>query len=187
MSNYPDWVNQFKQKGTTIKKVGNSFYLYKSTSKRVPGKKYPQPIQTFIGTITPEGVVPSKVRKISTERVRVYEYGFSYALKELLPEKLVKDIKNNEKGNFAFLNIVRHFSHNSYLLRNKVIPSMEELHMSLSAQIKKYERLSGVKIKELLSLSDLYLVETKECDMLSEISSETAIMMKSLGVELYEL
>ncbi|MDR1135792.1 MAG: hypothetical protein LBL49_06395 [Clostridiales Family XIII bacterium] len=41
MSNYPDWVNAFKVKGTSVKKVGNEYYLYKSTSKRVPGKKYP--------------------------------------------------------------------------------------------------------------------------------------------------
>jgi len=78
MSRYPEWINQFKEKGTSIKKVGNSFYLYQSTSKRVPGKKYPQPVQKFLGTITPSGLVLSKVRKISTEKVNIYEYGFSY-------------------------------------------------------------------------------------------------------------
>ena len=37
MSKYPDWVNAFKEKGTSIKKVGNEYYLYRATSKRVPG------------------------------------------------------------------------------------------------------------------------------------------------------
>ena len=68
MSNYPDWVNAFKEKGTSIKKVGNEYYLYRSTSKRVPGKKYPQPVETYIGTITREGVIQTKIRKISTDR-----------------------------------------------------------------------------------------------------------------------
>ena len=40
MSNYPDWVNAFKEKGTSVKKVGNEYYLYRTTSKRVPGKKW---------------------------------------------------------------------------------------------------------------------------------------------------
>jgi hypothetical protein len=35
MSNYPDWVNAFKEKGTSVKKVGNEFYLYHATSKRI--------------------------------------------------------------------------------------------------------------------------------------------------------
>jgi len=85
MSAYPDWVNQYKQKGTAIKKVGNSYYLYKATSKRVPGKKYPQPLHSYIGTITQDGVIITTIRKISTESVRVYEYGFSYTLSKLIP------------------------------------------------------------------------------------------------------
>ena len=46
---YPEWVQQQRIKGTTVKKVGNTYYLYKRTSKRVPGKKYPQPVDTYIG------------------------------------------------------------------------------------------------------------------------------------------
>ncbi|SDB58912.1 hypothetical protein [Butyrivibrio sp. INlla16] len=38
---YPEWVQAQRVKGTTIKKKGDSYYLYKRTSKRVPGKKYP--------------------------------------------------------------------------------------------------------------------------------------------------
>jgi len=38
MANYPEWVKKFRRKGTAIKKVGNSYYLYKHTSKCVPGK-----------------------------------------------------------------------------------------------------------------------------------------------------
>lgn len=52
---YPEWVQKHRVKGTTVKKKGDSYYLYKRTSRRVKGKKYPQPVDTYIGIITPEG------------------------------------------------------------------------------------------------------------------------------------
>ncbi|MCL0201882.1 DUF2452 domain-containing protein [Klebsiella pneumoniae] len=56
---YPDWVQEQRTRGTTVKKKGDTYYLYKRTSRRVPGKKYPQPVDTYIGIITPEGVIKS--------------------------------------------------------------------------------------------------------------------------------
>jgi hypothetical protein len=187
MSNYPDWVNAHKTKGTSVKKVGESYYLYAATSKRVEGKKYPQPVQKFIGTITPDGVIKSNVRKVSTERVRVFEYGFSFALSRLLPEKLSDDIRDPEKKRYAFLNIVKNFSPASYLLRDILVPSPEELHMSLCARIKRFERLTGVTIVDLLPLKGLYLVETKETDMLSVATPEIAEIFLRIGVKHYDL
>ena len=61
---YPEWVQKHRRKGTTIKKVGNNYYLYKHSSKRVPGKKYPVPVDTYIGRITQEGVVKSEIKKV---------------------------------------------------------------------------------------------------------------------------
>ncbi len=80
---YPEWVQEHRTKGTTVKKVGNTYYLYKRTSKRVPGKKYPQPVDTYIGIITPDGVVEKKKTLISTTDIVVKEYGFSRAIQEL--------------------------------------------------------------------------------------------------------
>jgi hypothetical protein len=184
MSNYPDWVNAFKEKGTSVKKVGNEYYLYRSTSKRVPGKKYPQPVQEYIGTITKEGVVQSHVRKISTDRVRVYEYGMSYALESLLPESFLINSHDRETLRLAFLHIVKHVSPGSYLLRGTDLPALSELHVNLNLQLKRYERLAKISIEELRPLSGLYLVETKECDMLSEITPEMQKQFKKLRVEI---
>ena len=184
MSNYPDWVNAFKVKGTSIKKVGNEYYLYHSTSKRIPGKKYPQPIQEYIGTITKEGVVRTNVRKISTDRIRVYEYGMSYALQSLLPEAFLINSHNKDTLHFAFLYIVKHVSPRSYLLRGIELPSLSDLHINLNVQFKRYERLAGIVIEDLRPLSELYLVETRECDILSEVSSEMYEMFARLGVEI---
>lgn len=92
---YPDWVQAHKVRGTTIKKVGKNYYLYKHTSKRVPGKKYPQPVDTYIGVITPEGVMQSKKKKLSLIEVEVWEYGFSKALWLLCPENWKKPLGND--------------------------------------------------------------------------------------------
>jgi hypothetical protein len=184
MSNYPDWVNSFKEKGTSVKKIGNEFYLYRSTSKRVPGKKYPQPVQEYIGTITKEGVVKSAVRKVSTDRVRVYEYGMSYTLQKLLPESFLINAHDKETLRLAFLHIVKYFSPRSYLLRGVELPTLSELHINLNIQIKRYERLSGISIEDIKPLSDIYLVETKECDMISEVTSEMREILSRPGVEI---
>jgi hypothetical protein len=184
MSNYPDWVIAFREKGTSIKKVGNEYYLYRSTSKRVPGKKYPQPVEEYIGAITREGVVRTKTRKISTDSVKVYEYGMSYALQSMLPEAFLINKHDKETLRYAFLHIVKHVSPRSYLLRNTELPTLSELHINLPLQLKRYERLTGIKIEGLRPLSELYLVETRECDMLSEVTPEMQEIYAGLGVKI---
>jgi hypothetical protein len=184
ISNYPDWVNAFKEKGTSIKKVGNKYYLYRATSRRAPGKKYPQPVEEYIGAITRDGVNRTKVRKISTDRVRVYEYGMSRALESLLPEAFLINSHDRETLRFAFLHIVKRVSPRSYLLRGVELPELSELHVNLNMQIKRYERLAGVSMEDLRPLSELCLVETRECDMLSEVTPEMEEIFARLGVNI---
>ena len=81
---YPEWVQVYRTRGNTVKKKGDSYYLYKRTSKRIPGKKYPQPVDTYIGVITPEGVVESDRKQIDVTDISVREFGFS---RVILPEK----------------------------------------------------------------------------------------------------
>lgn len=187
MSNYPDWVNAFKEKGTAVKKVGNEYYLYRATSRRVQGKKYPQPMHEYIGTITKGGVVKTTVKKISTDRVRVYEYGMSYAMQTLLPDAFLINNHDRETLRMAFLHIVKSVSPKSYLLRDAELAPLDDLHINLSMQTQRYERMAGVSIEELRPLSELYLVETRECEMLSEVTDEMRGLLARLGVELDEV
>lgn len=187
MSKYPDWVNAFKIKGTSVKKVGNEYYLYRTTSKRIPGKKYPQPIQDYIGIITRNGVIETHVKKISTDRVKVYEYGMSFVLQSLLPEAFLINSHDRQTLYFAFLHIVKHVSPKSYLLRNMELPSLSYLHINLNVQLKRYERLTGISIEDLRPLSEVYLIETKECDMLSEVTPEIDEILTRLGVNIYAI
>ena len=54
---YPDWVEKEHVKGTSIKQIGDNYYLYECTSKNVRGKSYPVSIQRYIGKITQEGLI----------------------------------------------------------------------------------------------------------------------------------
>ena len=38
---YPDWVQEQRTRGTTVKKKGDTYYLYKRTSRRVPERNTP--------------------------------------------------------------------------------------------------------------------------------------------------
>lgn len=58
---FPEWVEKQKRPGTTIKAIGNNYYLYFATSARQPGKKYPVAKQVYIGKITENGIVSDRV------------------------------------------------------------------------------------------------------------------------------
>ena len=184
MARYPEWINPYRKRGTTVKKVGHSYYLYKTKSVRVPGKKNPQPQSEYIGTITESGVITSTVKKLQTDIVRVYEYGFSHTLKQLILEKILQKEKKSSQEEDIFLHWVKQYSPTSYLLRNRVLPKREELHVNFSIQEKKYERISGVKVEELLGLQQIYLVEIGKKEMISEINEEQKKLLQKWEVRL---
>jgi hypothetical protein len=99
-------------------------------------------------------VVRTERRKISTDRVRVYEYEMSYALQALLPKAFLINSHDKETQRFAFLHIVRQGSPKSYLLRDAELPAISELHINLSLQRKRCERLAGIAIEDLQPLSE---------------------------------
>ncbi len=59
---YPEWVEKYKSSGTSVKKIGSSYYLYRVTSERVAGKKHPVSRQTYIGKVTEKGIETAGVR-----------------------------------------------------------------------------------------------------------------------------
>lgn len=57
MKRYPNWVEKHHIAGTSIKQIGDNYYLYSVTSKTVKDKPYPVSIQKYIGKITKEGLI----------------------------------------------------------------------------------------------------------------------------------
>lgn len=177
MADYPDWVKQFRQKGTAVKKVGNSYYLYRHSSKRVPGKKYPQATDEYIGVITPEGVITKNRKKLSVEEVDVYEYGFSRAVWQLCPDTWKKALKDDWKD--VLLSIIESHSPNSYLLRQGC---PEKTRRNLPLQEEKLNQMLPCPLSELEGLSTVFLICFPEKETISRIRPEHQKVLDMAGI-----
>lgn len=190
MSNkvYPDWVQKQKKRGTTVKKVGNNYYLYKHSSKRVPGKKYPVPVDSYIGKITPEGIEKSCSKKVDVNEadVTVKEYGFSRSVELLCPAGW-KEPLGKEWQEVLDLIIVRE-SPESYITQIRKVPEALEPHVQLGAQKTALQRRMrkehGVELKDLRLLAGIYLVEIAGKRFLSKMSEEQKQLLERLGLRL---
>lgn len=183
---YPEWVQQHKRKGTTIKKVGNNYYLYKHSSKRVPGKKYPVPVDTYIGRITQEGVVESEIKKVDTAKVHVVvkEYGFSYSVERLCTKEW-KEILGNCWQDVLDTIILKE-SPESYISGIRDVPGQLDPHIQLAAQksslIRRIKNAYGVSWTELQTLSTIYLVSISGRKYISAVSESQQEILDRLGV-----
>ena len=129
---YPDWVQKHRTKGTTVKKRGDSYYLYKRTSRRVKGKKYPQPVDTYIGVITPEGVIQSNKRKVDLTDAEVWEYGFSKAVWELCPDDWKKPLGDDWQDVLSIILLKQ--SPTSYIQKTRMMKKESDFRYQFAAQ-----------------------------------------------------
>ena len=183
---YPEWVQQHTTKGTAIKKVGTKYYLYKHTSKRVPGKKYPQPVDTYIGVITPDGVIESKKKKLTLTDVEVKEYGFSKALWSLCPQSWKRPLGDDWEDVLAVITLK--CSPQSYLSKERQIRKEEEFHYQFAAQMvslsRKIYKEHGVGMEELQKLSTIYLVYMEKEMVVSKLNEEQRQLIEKIGVSM---
>lgn len=183
---YPDWVQAHRTRGTTVKKKGDTYYLYKRTSRRVPGKKYPQPVDTYIGVITPDGVVESGRKKISLAGIEVKEYGFSRTVWQLCPEGWKKPLGDDWEDILSI--IIRKWSPETYLVKERTMKEESDFHYQFGAQASSLNRriykAHGVDVSKLQELKGIYMVYLeKEC-VVSKISPEQEQLLGSMGVDL---
>ena len=183
---YPDWVQKYRTRGTTVKKVGDSYYLYKRTSRRVPGKKYPQPVDTYIGVITPNGVTPRGRKLVTLGSVEVKEYGFSRAVWELCPEGWKKTL--GDRWEDVLTAVIAGRSAKSYLVKERKLLTAEELHCQFAAQTAALSRRlykeHGVSLDDLQPLDDIYLVYFGKETVVSKISDAQKDLLDRLGIRL---
>lgn len=183
---YPEWVQQHRTRGTTVKKKGDAYYLYKRTSKRVPGKKYPQPVDTYIGMITPEGVIYSDKKKVSLSDIEVYEFGFSKALLDLCPEGWKKPLGDDWEKVLKI--ILKAWSPESYLLKDEEDLPEEQFHYSFPAQKSSLSRriykTHKIDLEDLGCLKRIYLVRLDKQEALSKINEEQRKLIEKLGVRM---
>lgn len=89
VNKYPDWVEAYRGKGKTIRKVRNGYGLYKCTSVYVKGSKNPKSKQEYLGMITEkDGFIPKTV--VSSSPIFL-EYGLS----NFIVSNYWRDLKRN--------------------------------------------------------------------------------------------
>ena len=180
---YPDWVQQYRTKGKTVKKKGDKYYLYSRTSKRVPGKKYPQAVDTYIGIITPEGVINAKSKIVQMDVCDVYEYGFSKALQIICPFEW--KIKAGEDWEKILQVIIQKESENTYLRRdNKTIELMESevsFGLQYAMLLRRIKKTYNVDKDDLEKLKYIYVVYHGKVKFFSRISEQQQMILEKLG------
>lgn len=183
---YPDWVQEYRTKGTTVKKRGETYYLYKRTSRRVPGKKYPQPVDTYIGVITPEGVVKSNKKKVTLTDATVKEFGFSRAVEILCPQSWKEPLGKEWRNVLDFILLKE--SAESYISAEREVAEELDPHIQYGAQkgslIRRMQKESGADLKDLKSLSTIYLIYMDGNKIISKISEEQKEVLNRYHIDL---
>lgn len=183
---YPEWVQKHRTRGTTVKKKGDSYYLYKRTSKRVPGKKYPQSVDTYIGLITPDGVIYSDKKKVTLSNIEVREYGFTKAIQELCPDGWKKPLGDDWED---VLNIILlKWSPESFLRDRPDIKTEDDFRYQFAAQAASLSRRiykkCGIDLKEFEILKTIYLVRLEKNSAVSVINPDQQRLLDQLGLSL---
>lgn len=181
---YPAWVQAYRTRGTTVKKKGDVYYLYKRTSRRVPGKKYPQPVDTYIGVITPEGVIESNRKKVSLTGIEVKEYGFSKAIQILCPDEWKAPLGDEWEDILSI--IIAKRSPETYLRKEKEIRQEEEFHCQFAAQTgmlsRRIYKKHGIGLEDLEPLKNIYLIYLEKEKVISRISDTQKQLLDQLGI-----
>ena len=150
------------------------------------GKKYPQPVDTYIGVITPEGVIQSNKRKISLTDAEVWEYGFSKAVWELCPDDWKKPLGDDWKDVLAIILLKQ--SPTSYIQKIRMIKKESDFHYQFAAQISSLSRRIhkkwGIGLEELHQLETIYLVCLDKTEIISKVSEEQRKLLEKIQVVL---
>lgn len=91
---YPNWVNKQHAPGTSIKQIGDNYYLYSVTSKYDKNKGYPTSIQSYVGKITKDGLIkPETVSFIpSKDKLYLLKDCLDISMFTSIQQKAIKDL-----------------------------------------------------------------------------------------------
>lgn len=197
MKKYPDYIKRYKPKGTIVKKVRDIYYVYKATSKRVPGKSYPvQVIEGLVGKIDENGFHESFITLVDSEVVTIREYGFTNYLL-LFEENFVLDSSAHRKKadlSIIYRSIIVYLSSNSYLTEESKQPiyGIDELiskyKISITKQIKALLRILELDSLEILDpLKYVCRVKMGNKIFKSELNKIQKDLINKLGVNENEI
>ncbi|NLZ69339.1 MAG: hypothetical protein GX903_10105 [Spirochaetales bacterium] len=183
MSSIPEWANKWKRKGTVLRATtGGKILMYSNKSVRVPGKKYPQPVQKYIGVVTESGVIEDFSINTDDSGITVWEYGFSRVIETLAPIQFMKELGGEERAKRVLCCIITKLSPNSYLLKDRLdwCDALEGTNLSL--QRKKLFSLMGRTEEELEEFKRIYLLDIGGRTVISGIRDIERKKLTEMGV-----
>ena len=193
---YPDYVKKYRPKGTVVKKVGNTYYAYYATSKRVPEKPYPiQVIKGLAGRIDPFGFHEQTRMVLETKEVIVRECGFTNYLLKFEDEyvthlrgKLVesKSIPMKRRRDI-YRSLIVYLSNNSYLNEESgTVYTTEELSekfgLGIPWQLTAISKMVGSPLSELEPLKYICRVELDGKRLESMLTEAQKNALERLGI-----
>ena len=186
---YPDYVKQFKPKGTIVKKVNDTYYAYYATSKRVPDKKYPvQVIKGLAGRIDGSGFHKLSKAFVETEHVVVRECGFTNFLLKFEEEYTSRRKEQVKERKNLYRSMIVYLSNNSYLnddLETTVysVPEMvKKFQIGIPNQITAISKICEYDLKELEPLKYICSVTMGNRRFESELTDAQKELMERIGI-----
>lgn len=186
---YPDYVKQFRPKGTIVKKVNEAYYAYYATSQRVPGKSYPvQVIKGLAGKIDKNGFHPLSRAVVDTDHVVVRECGFTNFLLKFEEEYISRRKEPVQERRNIYRSMIVYLSNNSYLnddpdtIIYPVEKLVEKFRIGIPNQITAISKISEYHLEELEGLKYICNVRMGNRVFQSELSAAQKELMERLGI-----
>lgn len=148
VNTYPDWVEKYRAKGKTIRKVRDGYGLYECTSVYVKGQKYPKLKQTYLGKITKEdGFIP-KVSYNKKREITYIEYGLSHFILTNFKRSLSRSLFNGG-DQLVVLGIIY------YIFKDCNKTFIDYTYLSKDCRQQLYERIdNGIPLNRLKAVSN---------------------------------
>ncbi|WP_417076072.1 hypothetical protein [Holdemania filiformis] len=191
---YPDYVKQFRPKGTIVKRVNDTYYAYYATSQRVPDKKYPvQVIKGLAGKIDAYGFHPLTRNVVDTEHVIIRECGFTNFLLKFEEEYISRRKETVAVAKNIYRSMIVYLSNNSYLNEEPGITLypreelIERFHIGIPNQLTAISKLIGYRLEELEPLKYICSVRMGKRMYQGELSEAQKKLLDRLGVKENEI
>ena len=151
----PPWVEKYRETGTTFRKRGDGYAMFKVSSTYVKGKKYPKLNQEYLGVVYKEGFVP---KKIDVNIIAPLEFGLSNFIYSHFKRDLFRTCFNYKTNGDEIIkiSIIKYiFSEvkKEYLIKSKLTNNSADLLFDLynKISIKRFDTIVN-KIQSLMMI-----------------------------------
>lgn len=186
---YPDYVKQYRPKGTIVKKQNETYYVYYATSKRVPEKSYPvQVITGLAGKIDQYGFHPLTKAVLDTEHVTIRECGFTNYLLKFEEEYISRRHETLRERKDIYRSMIVYLSNNSWLNDDEgttvytVQEMVDKFRIGVPNQITAISKICEAALEELEPLKYICNVRMGKRMFQGDLTKAQKELLERLGV-----